>query len=163
MPFADLLGFFDPDLPLVVGPRTYVVPAPDEATVLRLHALRQVANGTPLSPEDQARITGDEWSLYPVVLGDAYRQMTEDKQPLVVVRHAALTAYVWAVSDGACYHGDAVHAQRYWSSLGKARSTPETTETRTDEDGGTPNHTPGSGTPVPPGVQAGPMSSATGP
>lgn len=128
MALRDLTEFFDPTFDLPIGGKVYRVKSPDAAT--GLYAQRtlvngmKVAAGEDLSPEDAAALQlsdAQERDLYPRLLGDCYQQMIADGVLWELVKHAALTIYVWVG-----YNREA--AEGFWENVpaGEApRPTPQ--------------------------------------
>jgi hypothetical protein len=116
MALRDLDEFFDPTFDLPIRGKVYAVKSPDAATGLLaqrllVNGLRSAA-GEDLSPQDIAALElsdDDERDLYPRILGDCYGQMVKDNIPWEMIKHAALTIFMWVG-----YNREA--AETFWES-----------------------------------------------
>lgn len=128
MALRDLTEFFDPTFDLPIGGKIYRVKSPDAATGLLAQRTlvngMKVAAGEDLTPEDAASLElsdEQERDLYPRLLGDVYKEMVKDKLSWEMVKHSALTIYVWVG-----YNREA--AEGFWENVapGEApRPTPQ--------------------------------------
>lgn len=125
MAFRDLDEFFDPTLRLPIRGKTYVVQSVDAKTGLwcqrALTVGVQAVSGGDLT---EAQIDGlelddaQELDLYRKVLGDVYDEMLADGLPWEILRHAGMTAFMWAA-------GNKQAAEDYWESPGETRREPQ--------------------------------------
>ncbi|WP_439676002.1 DUF7426 family protein [Embleya sp. MST-111070] len=113
MGFEALGELLDETLPLPIGDRVYVVPAPSAEIGLRtqalIHAAAVAADGGRIDEE----VLGDaaERDLYREVLGTAHDEMLAAGVKWPALKHAAITAMVWIAQDRAA-------AEIYWNSGG---------------------------------------------
>lgn len=129
MTFRDLDQFFNDTLQLPIGGKVYTVPPVSAKTGLALQRMLglgvSAANGETVDPAEMAKINLDddgERDLYATCLGTAYDEMLEDGVPWPRLRHAGITAFMWAA-------GNRELAEEIWNTPeggpGKARKQPQ--------------------------------------
>lgn len=125
MAFQDLDEFFDSSLRLPIRGVEYVIESPDAETGLWAQRLLETAvkakrNGGELDETDAEKLVlsdADERSMYERLLGAAFDQMVADGVPWEYLKHAGVTALMWAA-------GNVEAAEKYWASGGQ---TPDPT------------------------------------
>lgn len=117
MAFRDLSEVLDAGLPLPYKGKTYLVPAVDAETGLRLQRLTEVAAQAAQAAEDGVPLDtvalddAEEIDLYRDALGTAYDEMLADRVPFDVLKVAAVTVWLnTTVSREA--------AEAYWNAAG---------------------------------------------
>jgi hypothetical protein len=134
MSFRDLDEFFDDSLRLPMGGKVYVVPPVDATTGLRLQRMLGVAAaasaGASVDAGDLAALNlgdDDERDLYEKCLGTAYDEMLADGVSWPRIRHAGITAFMWAA-------GNRELAESVWNTPeggpGKAPRQPQDRKTK---------------------------------
>lgn len=125
MAFRDLDEFFDPTLRLPIRGKTYVVQSVDAKTGLwcqrALSVGVQAVAGGDVTEEQLDGLDLDdaqELDLYRKVLGATYDEMEDDGLPWDIIRHAGMTAFMWAA-------GNKQTAEDYWESPGETRPVPQ--------------------------------------
>lgn len=117
MAFKDLDDFFDDALRLPIGGKTYVITISAKAGLRfqRAFGLVMAANaGAQLTAEDLASLElddDDEKDLFTGVLGPVYQEMLDDGLSWPKIRHAAMTAFMYAAGDKAL-------AEQVWNNPG---------------------------------------------
>nr|WP_232544237.1 hypothetical protein [Streptomyces buecherae] len=111
MGFDALDELLDESLPLPIGGRVFVVPAPSAEVGLRTQA---IINAAALAADggrvdEQVLSDAAERDLYRDVLGPAHGEMVEAGVTWPALKHAAITAMVWIAQDKAA-------AEQYWNS-----------------------------------------------
>lgn len=100
MAFRDLSEVLDAGLSLPINGKTYLVPAVDAETGLRLQRLAELAAQTAHAVENGEPLDGivlddaHEVDLYRDALGTAYEQMITDRVPWPALKIAGVTAWL---------------------------------------------------------------------
>jgi hypothetical protein len=134
MSFRDLDQFYDDTLKLPIGGKVYVVPPVDAKTGLALQRMLGTAlaanGGADVTPDDFAAIELDddgERDMYQRCLGTAWDAMVADAVSWPRLRHAGITAFMWAA-------GNRELAEEVWNTpegRGKAVKQPQDRKTKT--------------------------------
>lgn len=129
----------EPTLTMTLEGREYVVPSPEAAVGLALQASWVVAQARRAGKEPpqyavarQVQYDNGEADLDRDALGPVWDQMIEDKVSIIVLRRAALAAYLWiatgstakalALWDGKPADGGG-DAPKAWTTTGGANTT----------------------------------------
>jgi hypothetical protein len=123
MGFQDLDTLFDDTLPLPIGGKVYVVPAPDAE--LGLWCQRMVSAGLMIQagetpPENMPKLTlndEDEEALYRRMLGDTYNELINDAVSWPRIQLIGQTALLWIGSGRPL-------AEEFWNSGGDPEAFP---------------------------------------
>lgn len=109
MAFKDLDEFFDDTLPLPVGGKVYVIPAPSAAT--GMWAQRLIQDGINLHKKgtDVELDDAEELNMYQRCLGPVYDQMKTDGVSWPKIQHCGMTAFFWVAGNKAA-------AEQYWEN-----------------------------------------------
>lgn len=129
MSFRDLDQFYDDNLRLPIGGKVYVVPPVDARTGIALQRMLGTAiaasGGAEIKAEDLAVMELDddgEKDMYQRCLGTAWDEMVADGVSWPRLRHAGITAFMWAA-------GNRELAETVWSTPeggpGKAIKQPQ--------------------------------------
>lgn len=118
MTFRDLDEFFDDSLRLPIGGKEYVVPSPNAETGLWCQGMLAagVAVHAGRQPEGIAELDDEqENNLYQRVLGPVWGELQADGVPWTRIRHAGITAFLWAA-------GNEDLASAFWESGGRGEA-----------------------------------------
>jgi hypothetical protein len=116
MAFKRLQDFFDAEIELPIGDKTYVIKSPDAETGLMCQNLMAgaatIMTGGELTDKDAEKLTlddDDEQDLYKRIMGEAWDEMFTDKVPWTLIKHAGTTSLVW-ITQGR------EEAEEFWSA-----------------------------------------------